>query len=59
MRGHINKSRVLASSKLESMKPGKTPGSDGLPITFYNVFWNEISDCLLNAINNAYSEGKF
>ena len=50
MRGHVNQSRVLSSSK--SMKPGKTPGSD-------EVFWNEISDCLLNAINYAYTEGKF
>ena len=32
------------------MKPGKTPGSDDLPIEFYKVFRNEISDCLLNAI---------
>ena len=26
---------------------------------FYKVFWNGISDCLLNAINFAYAEGKF
>ena len=44
---------------LKSMKPGKTPGSDGLPIEFYKAFWNEISGCLLNAINYAYTEGKF
>ena len=43
---------------LKSMKPGKTPGSDGLPIEFYKVFWNGIPDCLLNAINFAYAEGK-
>ena len=42
---------------LKSMKPGKTPGSDGLPIEFYKVFWNGIWDCLLNAINFAYAEG--
>ena len=41
------------------MKPGKMPGSDGLPTEFYKVFWNEISDCLLNTINYAYTEGKF
>jgi hypothetical protein len=41
------------------MKPEKTPGSDGLPIEFYKVFWNELSDYLLNSINCAYTEGKF
>ena len=44
---------------LKSMKSRKTPGSDGLPIEFYKVFWNEISDCLLETINYAYTEGKF
>ena len=32
---------------------------DGLPIEFFKVFWNEISDCLLNTINYSYIEGKF
>ena len=41
------------------MKSGKTPGLDGLPVEFYNVFWNEISDCLFNTINYSYTEGKF
>ena len=41
------------------MKSGKTPGSDGLPVEFYNVFWNDISDCLLNTINYSYTKGKF
>ena len=55
--GLLTKAECLQA--LKSMKPGKTPGSDGLPIEFYKVFWNEISDCLLNAINYAYIEGKF
>ena len=55
--GMLTKAECLQA--LKSMKPGKTPGSDGLPIEFYKVFWNEISDCLLNAINYAYIEGKF
>ena len=44
---------------LKSMESEKTPGSDGLPVEFYNVFWNEVSDCLLNTINYPYTEGKF
>ena len=55
--GMLTKAECLQA--LKSMKPGKTPGSDGLPIEFYKVFWNEISDCPLNAINYAYIEGKF
>jgi len=30
-----------------------------LPIEFYKVFWNEISDYLFSSINCAYTEGKF
>ena len=36
---------------LKTMKPGKTSGSDGLPIEFYKAFWNEISDCLFSKRN--------
>ena len=55
--GMLTKAECLQA--LKSMKPAKTPGSDGLPIEFYKVFWNEILDCLLNTINYAYTEGKF
>ena len=55
--GILTKAECLQA--LKSMKSGKTPGSDGLPVEFYNVFWNEISDCLLNTINYSYTEGKF
>ena len=51
--------KVESLQALKSMKPRKTPGSDGLPIEFYKVFWNEISNCLLNTINYAYTEGRF
>ena len=44
---------------LKNIKSGRTPSSDGFLIEFYKVFWNEISDCLLNTINYAYTEGKF
>ena len=55
--GMLTKAEFLQA--LKSMKSGKTPASDGLPIEFYNVFWNEISDCLLNTPNYSYTEGKF
>ena len=33
---------------LKDMSLNKTPGSDGLPVEFYKVFWSDISDHLLN-----------
>ena len=55
--GVLTKAECLQA--LKSIKSRKTPGSDGLPIEFYIVFWNEISDCLLNTNNYACTEGKF
>ena len=38
------------------MEPDKTPGTDGLPADLYKVFWNDISDCLVNSINYAFGK---
>ena len=43
---------------LKDMSLNKTPGSDGLPVEFYKVFWSDISDHLLNALNYAYHKGQ-
>ena len=48
----LTKAELLQS--LKTTKPRKNASSDGLPKQFYKVFWNEISDCLLNAINYTY-----
>ena len=40
------------------MEPDKTPGTDGLPADFYKVFWNDISDYLVNSINYAFGKGQ-
>jgi len=32
----------------------KTPGNDGLPIEFYNVFWPSIGELLVKCFNEAY-----
>ena len=42
---------------LKSMESNKSPGSDGLPAEFYIVFWNDINQHLLNALNCAYTKG--
>ena len=39
------------------MESNKSPGSDGLPAEFYKLFWKDIKDHLLNALNYAYLKG--
>ena len=50
--GLLTKEECLQA--LKDMSLNKTPGSDGLPVEFYKVFWSDISDHLLNALNYAY-----
>ena len=35
----------------------KTPGTDGLPAEFYNIFWKDLSRLLISALNYSYDEG--
>ena len=53
--GLLTASECLES--LKSMESNKSPGSDGLPAEFYKVFWNDINQYLLNALNCAYTKG--
>ena len=50
----ISESEILKS--LKALKNGKTPGTDGLPTTFYKFFWNDIktyvTDSIQYALNN-------
>ena len=39
------------------MAPNKSPGSDGLPAEFYKVFWEDIKQFLLSALNFAHAKG--
>ena len=41
-----------------AMKKNKTPGSDGITAEFYQVFWNEICDILVAALNECYANEK-
>ena len=43
---------------LKTMSSDKTPGTDGLPCEFYKVFWNDLADILINALNYSYETGK-
>jgi len=43
---------------INRMKKNKSPGNDGLPVEFYQVFWNEIKSMVINALNEAYALGE-
>ena len=43
---------------LKDMEPDKSPGTDGLPSEFYQMFWNNVSKPLLEALNYGFEIGK-
>ena len=43
---------------LKDMEPDKSPGTDGLPSEFYLMFWNEVSQPLLEALNYGFEIGQ-
>ena len=43
---------------LKDMEPDKSPGTDGLPSEFYQMFWNDVSKPLLEALNYGFEIGK-
>jgi len=43
---------------IKSMANNKSPGSDGLPVEFYKIFWKDIKVDLMNAILEAYELGE-
>lgn len=42
---------------VKSMPNGKSPGSDGYPIEFYKVFWNQIGPILVKSFNYSFNMG--
>ena len=54
--GKLTKKECL--EVLKSMVSDKSPGTDGLPVEFYKVFWNNISGPLIEALNHAYKNGE-
>ncbi len=43
---------------VKTLKKNKSPGLDGLPSEFYQTFWPDISDLLVNVFNESFKEGK-
>ena len=54
--GLINEKEGLEA--LKNMTSDKTPGTDGLPCEFYKVFWRDVSQILISALNYSYDAGK-
>ncbi len=52
----ISESEILKSIK--TLTNGKTPGSDGLPTNFYNIFWIDIKSLLRESILYAMNIGE-
>ncbi len=42
---------------VKSMKCNKTPGSDGLTKEFYEFFWSQIKDCLMDSYCYSFKQG--
>ena len=42
---------------LTHMKSDKSPGSDGLPAEFYNFFWDEIGEAIVEVLNFCFNRG--
>ena len=42
------------SNALKEMNNGKSPGSDGITVEFYKIFWNTIKTYYINSINYSY-----
>jgi hypothetical protein len=40
------------------MKDNKSPASDGIPLEFYQTFWNLIGPFLVKVFQYIYSSGK-
>ena len=54
--GHITEEEMF--NCIKTFKNGKSPGLDGIPIEFYKVFWLDIKEYLVNAVNRAYENGE-
>ena len=41
---------------LKEMQNNKSPGSDGITIEFYKIFWNDIKTHLINSLNYSFNK---
>ena len=50
--GPLTETEIMDTIK--SMSNNKSPGSDGLPVEFYKVFWVNIRELFMNAVAESY-----
>ncbi len=43
---------------LQSMKNGKAPGLDGLPVEFYKAYWHLLGEDLLAVLSDSLDKGQ-
>lgn len=49
-------SKAECYEALKKMKSNKSPGLDGLPVEFYETFWDEINHLLIDVFNESFNE---
>ena len=42
---------------IQQMQNNKAPGSDGISVEFYKLFWNYLKTYLMNSLNHSYQTG--
>ena len=47
-----------ASSALKNMKNGKSPGTDGMTVDFFKVFWKQIGCFVVRSLNEGFNKNK-
>ena len=53
--GEITESECI--NALKSMKNQKSPGTDGITVEFYKLFWNNVKEFYVNSINYSFQTG--
>ena len=43
---------------LDTFQNNKSPGNDGIPVEFYKICWDLISDSFLECVNEAFTYGE-
>ena len=43
---------------VKTFAKNKTPGNDGIPVEFYQFFWDDIKECMLESFNYSFEHGK-
>jgi len=56
---HLNSEITLTeiSEIVSNMKTGKSPGTDGLTVDFYQFFWAELKDLVFNSLKMSVATG--